>query len=754
MLVVCQPTAHILLIDDVPANLSIMLDLLESEGHRVSVANSAAEGLRRAQSELPDLILLDVMMPEEDGLSVCRRLKLGETTQHIPVIFMTSLDDLQDRLAGFDAGGVDYVAKPLQLAEVLSRVRTHLELSMLRRQLAEQNQELRQARDELERRVHARTAALREEIEERRRAEIELQQSSEQIHDLYNNAPCGYHSLDADGICVSVNDTQVNWLGYPRSELVGRPLIDLLPYRSATVFRKAFALIKQRGWVQDVELQLVRRDGTFLPVLMSATAVRDAEDRFVMTRTTLYDLSERKKAEELIRHMAHHDPLTGLANRTLFQQKLGQLISQARRRNESVATMFLDLDLFNQINDSFGHAVGDLVLREVSKRLSRCLRDSDALARWGGDEFVVALSAPDVHESATRVAQNMLRELSEPVLVESHELHLSGSVGISLYPADGLDARTLLRAADTAMYHAKECARGSWKFFTPELTANVQHRTKLAALLHGAQQRNELSLAYQPQVDIDSGRIIGVEALMRWHRPDVGPISPTEFIPIAEDTGLIHQLGDWALERACEQAKRWHDGGYRDLTLAVNVSVRQLVDPNIAERLVSILRRTGLRASALELEITENLLLQPTDDILRLLNDLTELGVRLTVDDFGIGYSSLSYLHRYPIKALKIDRSFISRIGVALHNDTIVEAIIALAQSLHLHVLAEGVETLAQVDFLRKRGCRVAQGFLFSRPVDAERLTALLEPKGASAMAWQEAELADRSPSDGVVTMK
>ena len=750
----CQPAAHILLIDDVPANLSIMLDLLESEGHRVSVANSAAEGLRRAQSELPDLILLDVMMPEEDGLSVCRRLKLGETTQHIPVIFMTSLDDLQDRLAGFDAGGVDYVAKPLQLAEVLSRVRTHLELSMLRRQLAEQNQQLRQARDELERRVHARTAALQEEIEERRRAEIEVQRSSEQIHDLYNHAPCGYHSLDADGICVRVNDTQVNWLGYPRSDLVGRPLVDLLPYRSATVFRKAFALIKQRGWVQDVELQLVRRDGTFLPVLMSATAVRDADDRFVMTRSTLYDLSERKKSEELIRHMAHHDPLTGLANRTLFQQKLGHLISQARRRNESVATMFLDLDLFNQINDSFGHAVGDLVLREVSKRLSRCLRDSDALARWGGDEFVVALSAPDVHLCATQVAQNMLRELSEPVLVESHELHLSGSVGISLYPADGLDARTLLRAADTAMYHAKECARGSWKFFTPELTANVQHRTKLAALLHGAQQRNELSLAYQPQVDIDSGRIIGVEALMRWHRPDVGPISPTEFIPIAEDTGLIHQLGDWALERACEQAKRWHDGGARDLTLAVNVSVRQLVDPNIAERLISILRRTGLRASSLELEITENLLLQPTDDILRLLNDLTELGVRLTVDDFGIGYSSLSYLHRYPIKALKIDRSFISRIGVALHNDTIVEAIIALAQSLHLHVLAEGVETPSQVDFLRARGCRVAQGFFFSRPVDAARLTALLGPKGAGATARQEAALADRSPSDGVITMK
>ena len=749
-----QPPALILIIDDVPANLSVMLDLLESEGHRVSVASSGAEGVRRAEVEKPDLILLDVMMPGEDGFSVCRRLKRGTATQHIPVIFMTSLDDLQDRLAGFDAGGVDYVAKPLQLAEVLSRVRTHLELSVLRRQLAEQNQQLRQARDELEQRVRSRTAALLAEIEERRRAEIELQLYSQQIQDLYNKAPCGYHSLDAEGVCVRINDTQVNWLGYSRTEMVGKPLTDFLPYKSATVFRKAFTLIKQRGWVRDVELQLLRRNGTCMPVLLSATAVRDAEGRFVMTRTTLYDLSERKKAEELIKHMAHHDPLTGLANRTLFQQKLGQLISQARRRNESVATIFLDLDQFNQINDSFGHAVGDIVLREISKRLSRCLRDSDALARWGGDEFVVALSAPDVRESAPRVAESMLKELSEPVFAEDHELHLSGSVGISLYPTDGLDARTLLRAADTAMYHAKDRARGSWKFFTPELTANVQHRTKLAALLHGAQQRNEISLHYQPQVDIDSGRIVGVEALMRWHRADLGAISPAEFIPIAEDTGLIQPLGEWALQRACEQTKRWHDAGHRDLTLAVNLSVRQLADPNIGERVITTLRQTGLPANALELEITENLLLQPTDDILRLLNELNELGVRLTVDDFGIGYSSLSYLQRFPIKALKIDRTFVSRIGVALHDDTIVGAIIALAQSLHLRVLAEGVESKSQVEFLRERGCRVAQGYLYSRPVEADQLTGLLDRQSLSGIAAREVESPGVERSSGIMAVK
>jgi len=737
-----QSRALILIIDDVPANLGLMVDLFESEGHQVSVARNGAVGLQIAATEQPALILLDVMMPGEDGFAVCRRLKSGAATQHIPVIFMTSLDDLQDRLAGFEAGGVDYVTKPLQLAEVLSRVHTHLELSALRQKLAEQNQQLRQARDELEARVRSRTAALQEEIEERRRAEAELQRSSEQIQDLYNNAPCGYHSLDADGICVSVNDTQVNWLGYPRNEIVGRRLTDFLPYRSATIFRKAFALIKQRDSIRDVELKLVRRDGTCMPVLLSATAVRDADGRFVMTRTTLYDLSERKKAEELIRHMAHHDPLTGLSNRTLFQQRLGQLITHARRHHEFVATMFLDLDQFNQINDSFGHAVGDIVLREISKRLSGCLRDSDAFARWGGDEFVAALSGPEVQQSATRVAESMLKQLSEPVFAEEHELHLSGSIGISLYPTDGADVRTLLRAADTAMYHAKDRSRGSLKFFTPELTASVQHRTKLAALLHGAQQRNEIFLQYQPQVDIDSGRIIGVEALMRWRRPDLGIISPTEFIPIAEDTGLIQPLGEWALQRACEQTRRWHDAGHDDLTLAVNLSVRQLGDPGVGERVITILRKTGIPAHALELEITENLLLQPTEDILRLLNDLNELGVRLTVDDFGIGYSSLSYLQRFPIKALKIDRTFVSRIGIARNDDTIVGAIIALAQSLHLRVLAEGVESPAQAEFLRTRGCRVAQGYLYSRPVDPDRLTELLQRQTESARLYGESSRA------------
>ena len=287
-------SALILIIDDVPMNLGVMVDLLETEGHRVVVARNGHEGILRAESDQPDLILLDVMMPGENGFSVCRKLKAGAPTRHIPVIFMTSLDDLQAKLEGFDAGGVDYVAKPVQIAEVVTRVRTHLELSALRRQLAAQNHELRLARDELEERVQMRTAALRDEIEERRRAQLELQRSSQQIHDLYNHAPCGYHSLDKDGVCVSVNDTQVNWLGYTRSEIVGKRFAEFLPSKSVPLFRKAFSLIKQRGWARDVELQLIRRDGSCMPVLLGATAVRAAAGEFVMTRTTVRPLGAQE----------------------------------------------------------------------------------------------------------------------------------------------------------------------------------------------------------------------------------------------------------------------------------------------------------------------------------------------------------------------------------------------------------------------------------------------------------------------------
>ena len=717
----------ILVIDDIPANLGIVVHSLEAHGHRVLVAQDGQEGLRRAESEQPDIVLLDVMMQGLNGYDVCERLKTSAATAHIPVIFMTALGDLRDKLAGFAAGGVDYIAKPLQVAELVSRVQTHLELSSLRRQLAVQNTRLKREQDELERRVLARTADLRSEIEERRRAERELQRSSEQIHDLYNHAPCGYHSLDENGLFVRVNDTELGWLGYTREELIGkRGLADFLTPKSARLFARSFPLLKQRGWARDLELNLIRRDGSTVPVLLSSSAVCTAEGRFVMTRTTLYDLSERKRSEERIRYLANHDALTGLANRTLFQTRLGRLIAQARRRDESVATMFLDLDQFNQINDSLGHHVGDLILREVSQRLQRCVRESDALARWGGDEFVVALTAPASAQAALRMADKMLETLKAPIVADEHELHVSGSIGVSFYPNDGTDVQALLRAADTAMYYAKKKGRNRAELFTPELTANIQHRMSLASKLRHALERQELYLHYQPQVDLDSGRIYGAEALLRWHRPSVGSVPPAEFIPIAEETGLIQALGAWVLRQACGQVKHWHETGYPAMRIAVNLSAPQLLEVGFADDVARVLDETGCPSWALEFEITENVLMLSSEENLQILNSISNMGIALSVDDFGIGYSSLSYLQSFPISTLKIDRTFINRIGQKLHGGAIVEAIVAMGHSLHLRVVAEGVETEEQIAFLKSHGCRSAQGYYYSRPVSADRFSELL----------------------------
>jgi diguanylate cyclase (GGDEF)-like protein/PAS domain S-box-containing protein len=720
--------ATILVIDDIPANLGVVVQSLEIKGYRVLVAQAGEEGIRRAEAEKPDLVLLDVMMPGLNGYEVCGRLRAGHATGHIPVIFMTALGDLRDKLAGFAAGGVDYIAKPVQVPELLSRVQTHLEMSASRHQLAAQNQQLKREQDELERRVLARTADLRSEIEERRRAELELQKSSEQIHDLYNQAPCGYHSLDENGIFVRINDTQLNWLGHEREELIGkRRLIDFLTPKSGRLFARVFPLLKQRGWVRDVELLLTRRDGSTVPVLMSATAVHNPEGGFVMTRTTLYNLSERKQSEERIRFLANHDALTGLSNRTLFQAQLGKLIAKARRRRESVATMFLDMDQFNQVNDSLGHHVGDLVLREISKRLSRCMRENDALARWGGDEFVVALAAPDSNQAAMSTAEKILEALKAPVVADEHVLHVSGSIGISFYPTDGNDAQALLRAADSAMYHAKKKGRSRAEFFAPALTANIQRRMKLGSQLRYALERGELYLHYQPQVDLDSGRIFGAEALLRWHRPEFGSVSPTEFIPIAEEMGLIQTLGAWALEQACRQIRCWHEAGHATLKIAVNLSALQLLSPRFTNDVARVLDETGCPPWALEFEITENVLMQSSEENLQILHTISNMGIELAVDDFGIGYSSLSYLQCFPIHALKIDRTFVDRIGQGSHGGAIVEAIIAMAHSLHLRVLAEGVDTARQIAFLKARGCRAAQGYYYSRPVSAEAFLQLLD---------------------------
>lgn len=476
-------------------------------------------------------------------------------------------------------------------------------------------------------------------------------------------------------------------------------------------------------------------------------ALREAHDeleRRVVARTAELarsvdalhaEIAERKQAEERIRYMAHYDGLTGLPNRELLQDRMRQAIAFAHRTYTQIAVLFIDLDYFKHINDSLGHRIGDRLLQMVGHRLRECLREGDTVARLGGDEYVLCMPLPVGAGSAdvALVAQSALNALAQPLQVEGHELHASASIGIGLYPDDGTDVSTLMRAGDMAMNHAKECGRGNFQFFTPALNQAAQQRLMLEGGLRQALAKDEFVLYYQPQVDMATGAILSAEALLRWQRPGKGrgrgkgPISCGSFISLAEETGLILPIGDWALRTACRQLKQWREAGHPDLRIAVNLSPRQFYQPHFFDMIVQVLEDTGLPASALDLEITEGLLLQHSDEIVDILHRLSGMGIQLSVDDFGTGYSSLAYLQRFPVHALKIDQSFVRDIGRDPNATALVTAIIAMANSLGMEVLAEGVETMQQASFLISRGCPVAQGFFYSEAVPAPAFLRLLD---------------------------
>jgi diguanylate cyclase (GGDEF)-like protein len=431
------------------------------------------------------------------------------------------------------------------------------------------------------------------------------------------------------------------------------------------------------------------------------------------------DLSEQKATEEKIRHVAHHDALTGLPNRLHLQIGLEQIIAAAKRENQEVAVMFIDLDRFKVINDTLGHNIGDGLLVEVAHRLSDCVRESDLLARLGGDEFVVALSGDDAVNAAAQVAEKIIDRLAEPCRIEGHVLHSTPSIGISLYPHDGDSIESLMKTADTAMYHAKSKGRNNFQFFSPEMNLSSVARLQLEGSLHHALEHGEFAVHYQPQVEIVSGRLVGAEALIRWQHPERGMISPLEFIPLAEENGMILPIGTWVLRDVCRQIKAWRELGLTGLRFAVNLSPRQFHQENLVGKIISILREFDVPASALELEITEGSVMENADTAVSLLNQMNQHGLSIAIDDFGTGYSSLSYLKRFPVSKLKIDRSFVMDIPGDPDDSAIAIAVIQLARSLGLKTVAEGVETAEQRQFLSDQGCDMLQGYWYSKPLDA-----------------------------------
>ena len=568
-------------------------------------------------------------------------------------------------------------------------------------------------------------ANLLQENRERKLVEQTLRESQARIRRLVESNIIGVVFMDISGGISEANQAFWQLSGYSRHELDAGAVrwTDMTPPEYHGADEQAIEELRSTGICTPFEKEYIRKDGSRAPVLVGAAMIEGSRDQMVCF---VLDLSARKQAEEQMRHMANHDALTGLPNRVLFQERMKLAIAYAQRNHSGMAVLFIDLDYFKHINDSLGHHVGDVVLQMTAMRLQKCLREGDSVARLGGDEFVLSLPWLDDSSDAAQAAQKVLETLTQPFIVEGHELHVNASIGISLYPDDGTDVETLMRTADTAMYHAKEMGRGNFQFFTPSLNVATQQRLLVGARLRQALAQNEFVLYYQPQVNMQCGKIFSAEALLRWQPSGTQAISCGAFIGHAEESGLIMPIGEWALRQACRQLKIWHDAGHPELKVAVNLSTRQLEQGHFCSLIAQILEETGICASALELEITESILMQHTEANLAKLTELSDMGIQLSVDDFGTGYSSLSYLQRFPVQSLKIDQSFVRGIGTNPNDTALVTAIIAMATSLHLKVIAEGVETLQQAEFLLAHDCTAAQGFYYSKAVPAETLLGLL----------------------------
>lgn len=574
------------------------------------------------------------------------------------------------------------------------------------------------------------------DVTAQRRAEEELRLAAT----VFDHSVEAIMITDSNRHILSVNKAFTDLTGYPDNEVVGQtPSMLSSSKRELVKYDSIWNEATDKGAWQG-ELWQRRRDGTDFPEWLSIGAVRDRSNVITHYVAVFSDITERKASEARIAFLAHHDPLTTLPNRTLFQDRLEQGLARAERQGGLLALLFLDLDRFKNINDSLGHLAGDRLLQSVAERLRQCVEDSDTICRQGGDEFIIVLPEITDVEAPARVANRILRRLSEPFEIDSHVLGTSFSIGISVFPNDGTDADSLMKNADTAMYYAKENGRNTYRFFTEAMNANALERLQLENHLRQALERDELSVFLQPQVRLETGAIVGCEALLRWNSNILGAVPPERFIPIAEESGLIMPIGRWVLREACQHATGWYQRGIRDVTVAVNISALQFRRDDIVSTVSEVLRETGLPPEYLELELTESLLMENAEDVLDTVQRLKTLGVRLSIDDFGTGYSSLSYLKRFAVDRLKIDQGFVRDMVHDPDDAAIVRAIIQLGRSLKLDVIAEGAESRTQADFLIREGCREAQGFFFCRPVSNETFVEMLS-RGMTASGHEPLNL-------------
>jgi len=683
----------ILVVDDTSANLIAMRQLLSKLPAEVHTANSGNEALKCIVTQEYALILLDVQMPGMDGYEVARILGDDETTRSIPIILVTAhYGDEQHQTLGYEAGAVDFLPKPINEHLLLSKARVFLDLYQTKAQL--------------------RTLSRQNEL-------------------ILNYAGEGIIGLDDAGDIVFANPAAEKMLGigivgrsFEHVMLVSNTAHGRIDWKSSDPYLEC---AKGRPYHSD-QCLFRRTDGRCFPVELTANATPESGQAGIANVIVFQDIAPRRRMQNQMSYMARYDLLTGLANRYLFQENLGHSISRARRHGHSMALMFVDMDHFKNVNDTLGHPVGDDLLKAVAQRLVQGVRTTDTVARIGGDEFTVILEDLPNMSDVYQVADKVLHLMEQPFRLGQHEAYATCSIGIAVFPGCGDTAESLTKNADTAMYRAKERGRNSYCVFSSEMGEKLTKRVNLERDLRHALERNQFELHYQPKISLDTGAILGLEALIRWHHPDLGLIAPDDFIGIAEETGLILPIGEWVISAACEQLQSWNDRGMsRAVSVAVNLSSRQLGGLDLPARVGKIVQQFCLLPGQLELELTESCIMREPERAIATLRLLSDLDVRISVDDFGTGYSSLSHLKTLPIDTLKIDKSFVRDIASDPNDAAVVRAIIGIASTLGLGTVAEGVETIEQMNFLRDCGCQHAQGYYFSRPIQANAVPELFE---------------------------
>ncbi len=684
----------VLLVEDNAGDALLLRRMFREEGFRgmeVIHVEQMSEAEVCLSNTAVDIVLLDLGLPDARGLEALRRARA--VSPHMPLVVLSGLDDDAVALQAMQEGAQDYLTKgQIEPRELLRAMRYAVERKTIEETL----------------------------FAEKERAQVTL----DSIGD-------GVVCADVEGNITFLNLVAETLIGWSLLEACGRPMAEVLRIIHATT-REAIPDLMERVMEQNrtdhlpSDSILVRRDGTEVPIEDSVSPIRNREREVIGAVIVFRDVSAARAMTEQIAHSAEHDFLTGLPNRVLLNDRVNQAIALAQRNLYLVAVLFLDLDGFKHINDSLGHPMGDKLLQSVSERLVGCVRGVDTVSRQGGDEFVMLLPAIERAEDAAIAARRMLLAVAEAHTIEGRDLHVSASIGVSVYPADGPDAETLIKNADTAMYQAKENGRQGYQFFEPAMNVRAVERQSIEENLRRALERKEFVLHYQPKINLKTGAITGAEALIRWIHPTRGFISPAQFIPVAEDCGLILPIGDWVLREACTQAREWVDAGLPGLSMAVNVSAMQFQHEGFLKGVFDTLEQTGFDPSCLEVEVTESALMKRAEFTASILQTLRVSGIKVAIDDFGTGYSSLSYLRKFPLDALKIDQSFVRQITNTPNETTIVSAIISMARSLKLRTVAEGVETVEELVFLQAHECEEAQGYYFGRPMPPHEFAALL----------------------------